>query len=134
MRERHEMWHCAILTRGTWRSFGHTRRIGSLQLGLDASCLLHDMREFMREEMPASPALRGIVSSPKHHIAPYRVRQCIDSPRRLSRTFVRMHTDISKVGAKAWFKEGTGGSIERLDVADITDEIIRHVVFRCGCG
>jgi hypothetical protein len=78
------------------------------------AALLHDVREFVREQFLSFAEVRCILSRAKHDMAPNGVPQCIDRPRRLRGLWVRVNADLAEVVSEARLEEGPRLRVQRL--------------------
>src|SRR5205807_5303951 len=76
--------------------------------------LLHHMRQFMSQQLFPLICSWLILSSTEHNVLPRRISQRIHRPRRLCRSFIRMHTHLTEIMPEARLHKGACTLIERL--------------------
>lgn len=73
--------------------------------------LLHDMRQFVRENATSRACPQRIVTLSKYNIPSDRVCKRIDCPRRLRRLGIGVDTHSTKIMSEARLEESAGGRV-----------------------
>jgi hypothetical protein len=75
--------------------------------------LLHDVRQFMRQQAPTVAHSRTITASIERDVIPDGEREGIDRTGRCRRLFIRMHPDGTEIVSEARFHQRPGRCIQR---------------------